>query len=285
MSEEQPTIPEWMLDPVLYHYTTLDALLSIVQHSALWATHIRYMNDTSEQNVLWNLLRKGAERRLQDQQCPNREWLTEVLQVTENPRQTDVFAVCFSKDGGNRLSQWRGYSQGRGVSIGFDISKLQQHCGAFCARWRSSAPEASHGGALLLPAIYVGQPKSDAHLDRVVGGWLEGRSIMGNDQRQSPCTNVSFFAANTKHSALVEENEWRIMLLDHVVPQPMKFRTRGAMIVPYRDFDFQPSIIPAIHNIIVGPSPHQKENRESIKRMTGLSDEQIILSGTPYRDW
>jgi hypothetical protein len=285
MSKEQPTTPEWMLDPVLYHYTTLDALLSIVQHSALWATHIRYMNDTSEQNVLWNRLRKTAGSRLENEHYPNREWLAEVVQATQDPKQTDVFAVCFSKDGGNRLSQWRGYSQGRGVSIGLSIPKLQRHCDAFCARWRSSALEGSHGGAMLLPAIYIGQPESDAHLDTVIASWLEGRSFIGEDRRQSLCGNVSFFAANTKHLAFVEEKEWRIMLFDHVVPQPMKFRTRGSMVVPYREFDFQPSIVPAIHNIIVGPSPHQTENQESIKRLTGLSDEQIVLSDTPYRDW
>ena len=285
MSKEQPEIAEWMIDPVLYHYTTLDALLSIVQYSALWATHIRFMNDTTEQTVLWDRLRKTARLRFENEHGPNREWLGEVLHATENPQQTDVFAVCFSKDGGNRLSQWRGYSQGRGVSIGFNIFELQQYCSVFSARWELSAPEGSHGGAMLLPVIYVGQPESDTHLDRVINGYLEGQSIFGDDRWQALCRNVSFFAANTKHSAFVEEKEWRIMLFDHVVPQPMKFRTRGSMVVPYREIDFQPSIVPAIHNIIVGPSPHQRESRESIKRLTGLSDEQIVLSDTPYRDW
>jgi len=98
------------------------------------------------------------------------------------------------------------------------------------------------------------------------------------------CRSVSFFVANTKNSAFAEEKEWRIKVFDHLVPQPMKFRTRGPMLVLYRELDFQPSIVPAIHNIIVGPSPHQRENRESIKRLTGFSDEQIVLSDTPYRD-
>ena len=285
MSKEQPKIPEWMLDPVVYHYTTVEALLSIVQHSALWATHIRYMNDISEQNVLWDRLRTTAGSRLANEHGPNREWLAEVLQATEDPQQTDVFAVCFSKDGGNRLSQWRGYSTGRGVSIGFNVFQLQQYCGAFSARWRSSAPEGSHGGAMLLPVIYVGRSESDAHLDRVIDSYLQGSSFIGDDPQQALCKSVSFFAANTKHSAFAEEEEWRIMVFDHVVPQPMKFRTRGSMVVPYREFDFQPSILPAIHKIIVGPSPHQKENREGLKKLTGLSDDQILLSDTPYRDW
>lgn len=75
------------------------------------------------------------------------------------------------------------------------------------------------------------------------------------------------------------------MLFDHAVPQPMKFQIRRSAIVPYHELDFSLSIIPAIHNIIVGPGPHQRENKESIKRLTGFSDEQVILSDTPYRDW
>jgi hypothetical protein len=213
MSRAQSTSPEWMLDPVLYHYTTVDALLSILQHSELWATHIRYMNDTSEQNVLWDRLRTAAGSRLANEHGPNREWLTEVLQAAQNPQQTDVFAVCFSNDGGNRLSQWRGYSQGRGVSIGFNSSLLTQYCDQFCAWWRSVAPEESHGGAMLLPVIYVGQPETDAHFSKIIEGYLERTQFVGNDPRLALSREVSFFAANTKHSAFAEEKEWRIMYL------------------------------------------------------------------------
>ncbi len=285
MSKEATTVPDWMLDPVLYHYTTVDALLSILQHNALWATHIRYMNDTSEQRVLWDLLRTKAKSLLADANRPNPEWLGRVLETAQDPQQTDVFAVCFSKDGGDRLSQWRGYSQGRGVSIGFNIFALRHCCDSFSARWRSTAPKGSHGGALLLPVIYVGQPECDEHLDKVLSGFLTEPAVVSEEWRESLSGSVSFFAANTKHAAFAEEKEWRIMLLDHVVPQPMKFRTRGSMVVPYRELEFQSSIVPAIHKITIGPGPHQRENRESVKKLTGLSDEQIVLSDTPYRDW
>ena len=274
-----------MRGSTLYHYTTLDALLSIVKHNALWATQIRYMNDASEQLVLWDRLRRAAELRLKYEHGPNREWHAEVLRATREPVQTDVFAVCCSADGGDRLSQWRGYSQGRGVSIGFNIDALQRACSSFTARWYKSAPGREHGGAMLLPVIYVGQPDADAHLDAVINGYLEGTSFRGNDGEQLLSANVSFFAANTKHSAFAEEMESRIMIFDHVAPQPVEFRARGSMLVPYREFDFHPTLISAIHNIIVGPGAHQRENQESIMKLTGLSKEQVVLSEIPYRDW
>src|ERR1700735_489409 len=93
----------------LYHYTTLEAFVSIIESSALWATHIRYLNDTSEQRLAWKLIRdrlqslrgKGDERR-----NANMEFFCKTL---ENPPHEDYYIASFSRDGGDRLSQWRGY--------------------------------------------------------------------------------------------------------------------------------------------------------------------------------
>ena len=42
-----PTEPE-----LLYHYTTQKGLLGILKDKCIWATHIRYLNDTSEGNIV-----------------------------------------------------------------------------------------------------------------------------------------------------------------------------------------------------------------------------------------
>ena len=44
-------------DGFLYHYTSLEALIGIVNHRTLWASNIKYLNDTSEQTILQNLVR------------------------------------------------------------------------------------------------------------------------------------------------------------------------------------------------------------------------------------
>jgi len=38
---------------VLYHYTSMEALLSIVESGRMRATHIRYLNDTTEAASMW----------------------------------------------------------------------------------------------------------------------------------------------------------------------------------------------------------------------------------------
>lgn len=44
---EEPKEPE-----LLYHYTTQEGLLGILKDRCIWATHIRYLNDTSEGNIV-----------------------------------------------------------------------------------------------------------------------------------------------------------------------------------------------------------------------------------------
>jgi hypothetical protein len=41
-------------DELLYHYTSVESFLNIVDGGELWASHIRYQNDTSEQRLIWD---------------------------------------------------------------------------------------------------------------------------------------------------------------------------------------------------------------------------------------
>src|SRR5512133_1541887 len=49
---------------VLYHYTTFSGLLGIVGSRSLWASDIRYMNDSAELKHTADLLRTEINRRL-----------------------------------------------------------------------------------------------------------------------------------------------------------------------------------------------------------------------------
>ena len=47
--------------PTLYHYTSLGALLGIVERGEIWASHVLYLNDDSEFTYGLNLL-SGAPK-------------------------------------------------------------------------------------------------------------------------------------------------------------------------------------------------------------------------------
>src|SRR5271167_1835242 len=49
--------------PILYHYTSMRGLLSIVETGRIRATHIRYLNDWSEAETMWSLVRQHLHAR------------------------------------------------------------------------------------------------------------------------------------------------------------------------------------------------------------------------------
>ena len=46
--------------PEIFHYTSVSALRGIVETNALWATHVRHLNDSSETDVLWPRLTESV---------------------------------------------------------------------------------------------------------------------------------------------------------------------------------------------------------------------------------
>ncbi len=105
---------------LLYHYTTLTGLLGIITSNALWASDIRYMNDSAELRHSADLIRDEVQSRISQE--PHKadllgqfvDWVTH--RITSGHM---LFGASF-RSHGNLLSQWRGYStHGKGVSLGF----------------------------------------------------------------------------------------------------------------------------------------------------------------------
>ena len=76
-------------DDRLYHYTTVESFGGIIERGELWASHIRYLNDTSEQRLMKQLIRAGAETRLKDAQGTLRDRLITIQQLVDSPLNED----------------------------------------------------------------------------------------------------------------------------------------------------------------------------------------------------
>ena len=66
LNQFSPPYIEWLRlhedpPPTLYHYTTADALIPILQSGHLWATNSRFMNDPTELSYAILLLRQVLE--------------------------------------------------------------------------------------------------------------------------------------------------------------------------------------------------------------------------------
>ncbi len=254
-------------DELLYHYTNIESFVSIIGHGELWASHIRYLNDTSEQRLMWDHVRARTQTRL-------------------DAPELDLYVLSFSKDGGDRLSQWRGYGGSAGVAIGFDSEELKKRCSAFTTTKSHNQPYPM-GFAILTAVNYI-EPSGDERANKIIDVFMEYPEVTVHESRftkeEAFARRVSLSSSSMKHKAFCEEDEWRIAIFD--LPEgTVRFRTRKSMIIPYVPFDLghgEPEW-PLIRQVIIGPSPHQAETIAAIKKMLDARV-KVVGSSIPYRD-
>ncbi len=136
----------------LYHYTTISGALGIIKSNQLWATHCRFLNDTTERihaldAIYHHMHPKVLEFVRQLEKSPSARTFFEkkggsehvALQETKNivnaqseaaGNECYVVSLCgettdhyTNKNG--LLSQWRGYGKDGGAAIVFDTKKLE----------------------------------------------------------------------------------------------------------------------------------------------------------------
>jgi hypothetical protein len=244
----------------LYHYTTFAGLVGIVNSQLLWASDIRYMNDSAELKHTADLIRMEISQRITaGHPKPNLlnqflEWVTH--RITNGHM---LFAASF-RSNGNLLSQWRGYSKlGKGVSLGFNPSYILK-----CAREQSfQIGKCIYNSAdqrrLIKQVVDSVEVLAQAH--------HENKDIPEKNDPQSYYnvfekieTDLLRIAAILKHPSFQEEEEWRIVspALTDYVTSPVLFREGTSMLVPYVEFKLlhakdKPV---ALEHIFLGPTPN-----------------------------
>jgi Protein of unknown function (DUF2971) len=260
-------------DGFLYHYTSLEAFTSIIQNKTMWASHARFCNDTSEQQIVKNLFLDGLRKRLEmyppDLQSGARELFETWRDRFANA--SPFFLICFSEDGGDRLSQWRAYGGGSGICLRF--KKAQLH------NWIVAG--LSERIAILKPVRYI-SPSGDEQLHAELDEILD--SFKDPEQNTELAADVYISAAISKHRAFDEEKEWRMLVYSW--NQQLRHRTRGPLLVPYIELDFGEALTDLVARVIVGPVPHREQVAVATKGMleaNGFTSTEVRCSETPYR--
>jgi hypothetical protein len=280
--------PQGQTNALLYHYTSVESFVKIIDSGEMWASHIRCQNDTSEQRLIWDHFRARIETRIGEATSNvERDRLLLFRSLAVSPLDQDLYVLCFSKDDGDRLSQWRGYGGSAGVAIGFDPNELKMRCSAFTTTMSRNQPFPM-GFALLNPARYI-EPVGNEQANQIIDIFIDNPDPTVHESRFSQeevfSRRISLSSSTFKHEAFHEENEWRIAIFD-VPADSVRIRTRSSMMVPYVPFDLGKGQAewPLIQRIIVGPSPHQIETIAAIEKRI---DKRIVVKGSriPYRYW
>ncbi len=266
----------------------MESFACILNSGELWASHIRYQNDTSEQRLIWDHVRARVKARIETASENERERVLRFQSLAASPFELDLYVLCFSKDGGDRLSQWRGYGGNEGVAIGFDPIELKKRCSTFTMAMSHNKPFPM-GWAFLLDEVRYIEPVGDEQSNQIIDIFIDNPNPTEHESRFSQeevfSRRIALSSSRLKHKAFQEEKEWRIAIFD-VPAESVRFRTRGSMMIPYVPFDLGKgqSEWPLIQRVTVGPSPHQTETIAAIKKR--LDDRVVVLgSSIPYRDW
>lgn len=251
----------------LYHYTTFSGLLGIVRSKALWASDIRYMNDSAELRHTADLIAAEVRERI-DSGLADSSLLSQFVDWVAH-RITNghmLFGASF-RSHGNLLSQWRGYSMpGKGVSLGF------------CPDYILRCAERQH--FMIGKCIY--EPTRQRMLIRQVVDAVEKlaaglhcaerpageRAALYREAFASMETDLLRIAAILKHPSFREEKEWRVVspVLANTAESPVLFREGHAMLVPYIEFDLSLEGKPlAMDHLYLGPTANVNISMNSLK--------------------
>lgn len=217
----------------LYHYTDAAGLKGIVESGVLRATHIAFMNDSSEYLHGVSLLTQAIEQVRSNESDPLKisllEQIKDPVSLTRPQDVAPYFVSCLSAHE-NSLNQWRAYGRGEGgYSIGFDRVKLGQGMLRL--------------NGLLAPVIY--DASQQASLVRKLLHWSlsEYASIAATipaddrDEHRRDWAHIFLWrAASTapliKNPAFVEEQEWRLIFLP-VWKEQVRFVPRLTGLAPF----------------------------------------------------
>jgi hypothetical protein len=274
--------PQNALPEILYHYTTQDGLLGILNDSKIWATDILYLNDETEFKYSIGLMKeriKKIVKPISGQKA--KKFLKHLLEPPKHLNEFQIFVCSFSIDG-KSLSQFRSYCpENNGFSIGFDYSQL------------NNVTKNQNFRTYLLPCFYEKSMIAELANETIDGIVSFLKTEVDDDLNKAIGEYDSEFpilASILKHESFHDEREWRLFIFKKrpVASSEIQFRKGKSMLLPYITVDLQGTTkLPPIKQIYVGPTPHQDLSTNSVKLLVQSKHLSCSVehSGIPYRSW
>lgn len=269
---------------ILYHYTGADGLLGITSSDSLWATNIRFMNDSSEfkhaTDIAASHLRGLRAGRNGDSFAQLAAAVTNHIESISN---LSLYVACFSEDY-DSLSQWRGYCpRSLGYNVGFDGDRLRAIAG--------------EQGFQLHPCIYERAKQQAAVREWAISTVEQLHTSLphGADPAEHAQLNCNAFlqkfisfAPYMKDSSFGGEREWRLVALISSSDQRVELRVGRSTLVPYVPVKLRSQTDESpLWDIRVGPTPNVQLAMDAavhlfrkVKLRNGIGQTSI-----PYRDW
>ena len=269
------------LPEIIYHYTTQKGILGIISLREMWATQVHFLNDKNEVYLMFKLLDRQLQKKIDTIQNPaNKSLLRDIRTGLRDMEQWHICIASFCEHG-DLLSQWRGYgNQGKGYAIGFDLKKLRD-----IARQQSF---------ILWPCVY--NPVLQIELvNYLIESWCEtffDKEINHEEMVNLIHTSACLLAPVIKDESFSEEQEWRLVSQVRSGKDQSSlfaFREGAYSLIPYLNFKIiDENGKDCIVKTTIGPSPHMNLAKNSLEAFFAayrLNSVEIVESKIPFRNW
>lgn len=271
--------------PKLYHYTSGESLIEIIETQCLYATERSYLNDPEEFH--WGL---SALRESFSSNVGNKYFAKYIKQMNIALDRLDkdslpMFVLSLSANP-DLLSQWRAYADnGKGVAIGLDGKVLRDRAGFDEFIWQGDSLDAMPKNLCfsyhLLPIIYDKESRRRTlrkFLDAAYLHWQSLNKILGL-KSDVPKLFKSFFQLRVrelllsfKNPGYKEECEWRIIATPTSINEKIKYRYSSLGVTPFVRLNLAPknelpNLRLPISKIRIGPNSPAKNNSLGIEML------------------
>lgn len=299
------------INQTLYHYTCIDAFMSIMKNRDFWISNMRFMNDSQEFVNGRDIFIKVIQERLRNENEKVKSFLLKLQDVCKSDissgifkiNSKDIFSLSFCSNG-DILTQWQFYGE-EGVSIGFynDVCNVNiitfMDENQYDKKIQGKDPKTMlHHDAITClpyPVIY-----NDDEKMRILNQILDlGISFIKKfNGVEDMCVDelsyvLFFYFALMKDEHFFHEQELRFLDFTPQKNSSVHFRPKGKIILPYikkkiLDANCRPHAIFPISEIVIAPGSQQDYVANSIKYFLNKSGyeylvEKVRLSKIPYR--
>lgn len=283
-------------DPVVYHYTSASALISILRSSSLYASNVLFMNDPGELehsvDMAWSVIEGTShdpDPKLNDLYV---SYYKEYFETKIAPRSQRQFVLSFSLDP-DSLHLWNMYSHSDGYAIGFRLSRLvdgmltptdEQNDKKTVKLDDHNAPAAFGDYSVYFGRVLYAMSEqkqlvvdSIPFIDRAIAA--VGAKLSSNPS--DPSTRYLSYFIQTLVSALYNmkaephavEKEYRITIVPDATYRGVQYKDRNGIVTPYVRIG---PIVDAIDTVVIGPLMKDKAAHQGVMHLLSTIGAQRI---------
>lgn len=256
----------------LYHYTSNEALIEIVNHDCLRLSHFYFQNDPRELRYGLDLLLEHKDEI--EQICPDANEYIETIGHEKVPiYELPIFTFSLSQED-DLLSQWRGYGSGnKSVCIGFikdDLTNVKPRINKNILRISKIVYDENAQKNRLMNFF----KRRNRRYKKTKATLL---NLLANPSNYAELINILI---EFKHHRWNEEQEWRL-IASFGSNSIVSFLGGSKWLKPYIDLKYEK--IP-ISNIKIPRSGYESKNKSSIEcllKAKGQKGINVYISDIP----